>query len=196
LAVQRVKDREAILVVVKELGMGDQTLRNWVKAQAEGKLRGADNKVVTLEAMELSRLRAENARLKRENEIIKSSGVLCQGYSVKYAWIDVKRKTNALTEMCAVLDIGLCVYRAWKRGGAPARKRLMDTQMLAIICVIHAELKGAYGSPRMVRELRRRGFTAGKGRRRRLMREYGLRARHKRRYKNEGGQFRIHLSLF
>jgi dihydroxyacid dehydratase/phosphogluconate dehydratase len=59
LAVQRVKDGESIATVVKELGLGDQTLRNWVKAAAEGKLKGAGSKVMTPEAMELSRLRAE-----------------------------------------------------------------------------------------------------------------------------------------
>ncbi len=58
---------------MKELGLGDQTLRNWVKAAAQGKLQGAGSKVVTAEAMELSRLRAENVRLKRENEIIKKA---------------------------------------------------------------------------------------------------------------------------
>ena len=41
--------------------------------KAQGKLEGAGNKVVTREAMELSRLRAENVRLKRENEIIKKA---------------------------------------------------------------------------------------------------------------------------
>lgn len=73
LAVKRVKDGESIATVAKELGLGDQTLRNWIKAAAEGKLKGAGSKVVTPEAMELSRLRAENARLKRENEIIKKA---------------------------------------------------------------------------------------------------------------------------
>lgn len=73
LAVKRVTGGESIAVVVKELGLGDQTLRNWVKAAAEGKLKGAGSKVVTPEAMELSRLRAEVARLKRENEIIKKA---------------------------------------------------------------------------------------------------------------------------
>lgn len=34
--------------------------------------------------------------------------------------------------------------------------------MLAVIRAIHAELKGAYGSPRMMREVRLLGFTAGK----------------------------------
>ena len=73
LAVKRVTDGQAIAVVVKELGLSDQTLRNWIKASAEGKLKGAGSKVVTPEAMELSRLRAEVARLKRENEIIKKA---------------------------------------------------------------------------------------------------------------------------
>ena len=82
-----------------------------------------------------------------------------------------------------MLDVSVSGYRAWKRGGKPDRKRLTDTQMLSLIRAIHAELKGAYGSPRMVEELRSRGFSAGKERVERLMRENGIRARHKRRYK-------------
>lgn len=73
LAVKRVKDGQAISTVVKELGLSDQTLRNWIKAASAGKLKGAGGKEVTPEEMELSRLRAENARLKRENEIIKKA---------------------------------------------------------------------------------------------------------------------------
>ncbi len=64
------KDGQSISTV-KELGLGDQTLRNWVKASEEGKLKGAGSKGVTAEEMELSRLRSENLRLKRENEILK-----------------------------------------------------------------------------------------------------------------------------
>lgn len=64
LAVKRVKDGQSISSVVKELGLSDQTLRNWVKASAEGKLRGVGGKVVTPEEMALSRLRAENLRLR------------------------------------------------------------------------------------------------------------------------------------
>lgn len=74
LAVKRVvADGQAIPATAKELGLSDQTLRNWVKAAAAGSLKGAGSKVVTPEAMELSRLRAEVARLKRENEIIKKA---------------------------------------------------------------------------------------------------------------------------
>lgn len=92
--------------------------------------------------------------------------------------MDGQSKTYALTERCVVLDVSIRGYRAWKRGGTPNRKRLTDVQMLAVIGSIYAELKGAYGSPRMVRELRLRGFAAGKERVERLMRENGVRARH------------------
>ena len=73
LAVKRIKDGQSVSKVCKELGLSDQTLRNWVKAAATGKLSGAGGKVVTPEEMELSRLRAENVRLKRENDIIKKA---------------------------------------------------------------------------------------------------------------------------
>ena len=55
--------------------------------------------------------------------------------------------------------------------------------MLALIHSIDKELKHAYGSPRMVRELRDRGFPASQQRIERLMRENGIKARHNRRYK-------------
>ena len=102
---------------------------------------------------------------------------------MKYAWVDGHRQTYELAEMCALLDVSISGYRAWKCGGQPDRKRLTEAQMLALIRAIHAELKGAYGSPRMVKELRGRGFAASKARVERLMREHGIRARHKRRYK-------------
>jgi transposase len=73
LAVKRVKDGQGVSMVCKELGLSDQTVRNWVKAAAEGKLSGTGGRVVTAEEMELSRLRAENLRLKRENEILKKA---------------------------------------------------------------------------------------------------------------------------
>ncbi len=102
---------------------------------------------------------------------------------MRYAWIDEHRRTYGLAEACAVLEVSISGYQAWKRGKSPNRKRLTDAQMLALIQAIHTELKSAYGSPRMVRELRGRGFPASKERVERLMRENGIRARHKRRFK-------------
>ena len=73
LAVTRVNDGMTAGAAAKELGLIEQTLRNWVKAAAAGTLNGAGAPVVTPEQMELSRLRAENVRLKRENEILKKA---------------------------------------------------------------------------------------------------------------------------
>jgi len=63
--------------VAREPGISDQTLRNWVKAAAAGKLNGPGTKVVTPEQMELSQVRAENIRLKRENEILRKATAYC-----------------------------------------------------------------------------------------------------------------------
>lgn len=102
---------------------------------------------------------------------------------MRYAWIDTQRTQYPLPAMCSVLSVSQSGYRAWTHGGTPHRTRLTDVQLLALIQAIHAELKGAYGSPRMRKELRGRGFSAGKARVERLMREHRIYARHKRRYK-------------
>ena len=73
LAVKRVSAGQGIGAVARELGLVEQTLRNWVKAAKAGKLNGAGSKVVTAEQMELSRLRAENVRLQRQVEILKKA---------------------------------------------------------------------------------------------------------------------------
>lgn len=72
---QAVKHAQAVGIVVaaKELGLVEQTLRNWVKAAGAGKLVGVGTKPVTPEQMELSRLRAENARLKMHVDILKKA---------------------------------------------------------------------------------------------------------------------------
>jgi putative transposase len=102
---------------------------------------------------------------------------------VKYAWIDPQRRHYPLLVLCEVLSVSLNGYRAWKRGGTPERQRLSDGQLLALIRTIHAEVKGAYGSPRMTEEIRSRGVPASKARVERVMRENHIRARHKRRYR-------------
>lgn len=59
------------LSVARELGIQATTLANWLKAKQAGRLRNI--KVVTPVEMEYSRLRAENARLKMEVEILKKA---------------------------------------------------------------------------------------------------------------------------
>ncbi len=73
LAVKRVKSGETVGAVARDLGLVEQTLRNWVKAAKAGKVHAPGAKTVSPEQMELSRVRAENARLRMELEIAKKA---------------------------------------------------------------------------------------------------------------------------
>ena len=61
--------------VARELGVIEQTLHTWLKSNRQGKLSGATShgKPITAEQMEMSRVLAENARLKMEVEILKKA---------------------------------------------------------------------------------------------------------------------------
>ena len=73
LAVKRVKSGETVGAVARDLGLVEQTLRNWVKSAKAGKLHAPGAKTVISEQLDLSRVRAENARLRMENEILKKA---------------------------------------------------------------------------------------------------------------------------
>ena len=69
-AVRLVEGGQSQASVAKTLGVVEQTLFNWVKANREGRLTGADSKRVSAEQMEIARLRAELARVKMERDIL------------------------------------------------------------------------------------------------------------------------------
>jgi len=69
-AVRMVESGQSIAAAARSLGVVEQTLYNWVKAQREGRLKGAAKSKVSAEQMEISRLRAELARVKMERDIL------------------------------------------------------------------------------------------------------------------------------
>jgi len=70
-AVQFVKGGQSFAAAERTLGVVDQTLFNWVKAQRRGQLKGAEGKAkVSVEQTEFSRLGAELARVKMERDIL------------------------------------------------------------------------------------------------------------------------------
>ena len=72
-AVRMVKGGQSLAAVSKILGIADQTLHNWIKAEREGRLGGADSRPVSAEQMEIARLRAELARVKMERDILEKA---------------------------------------------------------------------------------------------------------------------------
>ncbi len=69
-AVRLVTGGQSVSMAARKLGVVDQTLFNWVKAHRAGKLNGVDLKPASAEQMEISRLRAELARVKMERDIL------------------------------------------------------------------------------------------------------------------------------
>ena len=68
-AVRMVESGPSIAAAARSLGLVEQTLYNWVKAKREGRCP-ASSKAVSVEQMEISRLRAELARVKMERDIL------------------------------------------------------------------------------------------------------------------------------
>jgi transposase len=63
-AVRLVESGQSLASAARTLGLIEQNLSNWVKAHRAGTLVGASSKVqVSVELMEISRLRAELARV-------------------------------------------------------------------------------------------------------------------------------------
>jgi len=72
-AVRLVRSGQSVAAVSATLGVSDQTLHNWVKADLRGLLKGTAARPVSAEQMEISRLRAELSRVKMERDILKKA---------------------------------------------------------------------------------------------------------------------------
>lgn len=84
--------------------------------------------------------------------------------------------------MSEVLKVSRSGYYAWLRHPESKRKQ-HDKVLLQEISAIYQESHRTYGSPRIYRELKRRGRNHGEKRIARLMRKDGLRAKTKRKFK-------------
>jgi putative transposase len=101
---------------------------------------------------------------------------------MRFELIDAAKEEFPVDRLCHVLGVSQSGYFAWK--GRPAcRRQHEDMVLLAHVRSAFALSNGTYGSPRMTRELQDSGLAVGRRRTARLMRENGLRARQKRRFK-------------
>ena len=72
-AVRLVKGGQAVPETARILGVPMQTLGNWVRLSEKGQLKGAGDKPVSVEQMELARFRAQLARVTMERDILKKA---------------------------------------------------------------------------------------------------------------------------
>ena len=101
---------------------------------------------------------------------------------MSFALIDAKKADVPVETACAVLNVSVSGFYAWKN--RPASKRQTDDMvLLAHIRAEFATSNETYGSPRMHAELTESGLGVGVNRVARLMSENGLKARQKTRFK-------------
>ena len=101
---------------------------------------------------------------------------------MKYQFIDRYRSVYRVEKMCRTLNIGRSSYYAWKRRHKSMRGKENEALVFKIR-LVHEKSRRIYGSPRITAELRANGIRCGKNRVARLMRENGIQAKTKRRFK-------------
>jgi len=104
---------------------------------------------------------------------------------MKYAFIERHKLVWPIRVQCRVLRAsvsGFHQHRARCKQIAQ-RRHLSDEALLVHISAVYAESRGAYGWPRIWRQLRRQGIRVGKLRVQRLMQKHGIQARGKRRFR-------------
>ena len=101
---------------------------------------------------------------------------------MKYACVQAHRDEFPVSLMCRVFGVSRSgFYDAQSRG--PTRQERADQRLRVEIGSIHHASKRRYGSPRVHDELKAQGIRCGKKRVERLMREDGLQAKKKRRFR-------------
>ena len=104
---------------------------------------------------------------------------------MKYAFIQRNKLVWPISVQCRVLVVSVSGYHEHLSRGVQIaqRRHLSDEALLVHISAVYAENRGAYGWPRIWRELGDRGIRVGKQRVQRLMRKHGIQARGKRRFR-------------
>ena len=103
---------------------------------------------------------------------------------MKFAFIQRHKRIWPIRVQCRVLGVSVSGYHQHvaRRREIAQRRHLSDEALLVHIRAAFAENRGAYGWPRIWRQLRVQGIRVGKQRVQRLMQQHGIRARGKRRF--------------
>jgi putative transposase len=101
---------------------------------------------------------------------------------VKFQLVDAEKANYPVEILCRVLEISRSGYYAWRRRPQSERAK-EDARLVVEIVAAHNKSKRRYGSPRVQRSLAKKGIRVGKKRVERLMRESGLVALQKRRFR-------------
>jgi len=97
---------------------------------------------------------------------------------VKYLFIDENRKQYPVRMLCSMLGVSCSGYYCWS-----SRKRDRDKELTPHIQRAYEESKGCYGVRRVWRSLHMQGIHCGRNRVARIMRNLGIVAKSKRKFR-------------
>jgi putative transposase len=101
---------------------------------------------------------------------------------VRFAFVDAERAQWPVAALCEMLEVSRSGYYAWTTRGEAPRVQA-DAEVVEEIRAAHEAGRGNYGSPRVVRALRKQGRRISKNRVARLMRKEGIIGRRKKRFR-------------
>ena len=101
---------------------------------------------------------------------------------MRFAFIDAEKACWPVGIMCSVLDVSRSGFYAWKTRPI-ADRAVADASLGVALCESHLRGRSAHGSPRIHRDLAARGVRVGRKRIERLMRQNGIQARRKGRFR-------------
>ncbi|MBT9096351.1 IS3 family transposase [Methylovulum psychrotolerans] len=172
-----------IAQTARDLGVNENTLHTWInkysRPLAQDKTVRTDDHLYE----ELKRLKKENARLIEERGFIKKGGsVLCQGATVKYAWIKQHTTEFPVDSMCRFMQVSRSAYYAWLQRPQTATEK-EDSELATIIHSLFKKSRATYGTRRIKKALFDQQRTVSRRRISRLMDQENLACKTKRKFK-------------
>lgn len=101
---------------------------------------------------------------------------------MKFLFLDENRGRFDVKQMAEILGVSPSGYYEWRRRSKSFRSR-HRLELARAIEDVHRSSRGAYGSPRIFKQLKALGFKTSRATIERLMRENGIRSKRRRRFR-------------
>ncbi|TDD27333.1 IS3 family transposase [Nonomuraea terrae] len=162
--------------VARQLGIGAESLRNWVRqAEIDGGQRPGTS---TDEAKRIAELEREVRELRRANEILKAASAFFRqrtrpSTAQMNAFIDAHRDRFGVAPICRALQVAPSTYYA-ARNRPPSVRAVRDEHLKTEIARIYQDNYSCYGARKIYHQLRREGLPVARCTIQRLMSEMGI----------------------